>query len=161
MAAICLGLNVIMTPVCTPNRHSIYNMPMKVRYGPWGVFCEFLVWSVIMTSSSGNIFCITGPLCREFTWRSFFLIHRGVHFQVWLLMSVTFWKELSVRASSRYWWQHLPCPPVLICQHVVSLWGHPHFMAPSLMLWLTNKWLVELEGKELTLVVSDVFNHDI
>ena len=102
------------------SEETLHNMPMKVRFGPWGVFCEFLVWSVVMTSSNGNIFRITGPLCREFTWRSFVLIHSGAHFQVWLLMNVTSWKELSVRASSRYWWRHLPCPPVLICQHVAS-----------------------------------------
>ena len=58
----CLAFNV-------PNPFQNYNLPSWLLY-----YIEYLLWphscdaiGIMMTSSNGNIFSFTGPLCGEFT----------------------------------------------------------------------------------------------
>ena len=66
----------------------------------WNIYCCFLKYiQLMMTSSNGNIFHVTGPLCREFTSPSEFPTQRPVTRS----FDVLFDLHLNKRFSKQPW----------------------------------------------------------
>ena len=47
---------------------------------------EFFVVILLMTSSNGNIFRVTGPLCREFTGQRWILLTKASEMELWCFL---------------------------------------------------------------------------
>ena len=75
----------------------------------------------MMTSSNGNIFCVTGPLCGEFTgprWQRPVTRNFGVFFDLHL--------NKRLRKQSWGWWFETPSRPLwrhcdVVCEHFCEL----------------------------------------
>ena len=82
-----------------------YNQEMLNSGKNWwfSVLCDLEIWQMtlknMMTSSNGNIFCITGPLYGEFTGPSEFPTQRPVT----LSFDVYFDPHLNKRLSKQWW----------------------------------------------------------
>ena len=60
----------------------------------------------MMTSSNGNFFRVTGPLCREFTAHRWISLTKASATDLWCFL----WASLNKRLSkqSRHWWLEMP-----------------------------------------------------
>ena len=64
---------------------SYISQPLKNLVPPGGISIKR--WSsFIMTSSNGNIFCITGPLCREFTGHRWIPLTKASDVELWCFL---------------------------------------------------------------------------
>ena len=90
-----------------------------VTTNDWGDFCNDYSSLFMMTSSNGNIFRVTGPLCGEFTdhrWiplTGYFPSQRPVTRSFDVFFDLRLNKRLS-KQSRRWWFETPPC----------SLWRH-------------------------------------
>ena len=78
------------------------------------------VWTgmVMMTSSNGSIFCVTGPLCGEFTGPGEFPAQRLVTRS----FDVFFDLRLNKRFSKQSWGWWFKTPPWSLWRHNVFIW---------------------------------------
>ena len=95
---------------------------------------------IMMTSSNGNIFCVTGPLCGEFTGHRWIPGHRPVTRS----FDVFFDLCLNKRLSKQWWgwWFETPSHPlwrhsnVMCLKEILSCWTHDR--KSSLHYWWTG-----------------------
>ena len=71
--------------------YSYSNLPGLVTYCLQGLvmqsfFVECKTWLFIMTSSNGNIFRVTGPLCREFTGHRWIPLTKASDTELWCFL---------------------------------------------------------------------------
>ena len=90
------------------------------RYRYW---CQ-----VMMTSSNGNIFCVTGPLCGEFTGPGEFPTQRPVTRSFDVSFDLRLNKWLSKQPQG--WWFEMPSWSLWRLCNVLSSWYY--------LLWNTN-----------------------
>ena len=90
-----------------------------------------------MASSNGNIFCVTGPLCREFTGPGEFPTQRPVTRSFDVFFDLRLNKQLSKQPWG-WWFETLSCP----------LWRHGYVwqttVACRLISLLMISWLIML-----------------
>ena len=60
----------------------------------------------MMTTSNGNIFCIMGLLCGEFTGHQWFPLTKASNMKIWYIFDLCLNKQLS--KQSRWWWLQMP-----------------------------------------------------
>ena len=89
-------------------------------------FCE-VVLAVHMTLSNGNIFCVTGPLCREFT--SEFPAKRPVTRSFDVFFDLCLNKRLSKQSCG--WWFETPSCPLWHHSNKSTLRSHSWKMSSS------------------------------
>ena len=80
-------------------------------------------WFYMMTSSNGNIFRVTGPLCGEFTGHRWIPHTKASNAGLWCFLDLRLNKQLS--KQSRGWWYETPSRPLWRhCNELpISLWA--------------------------------------
>ena len=86
--------------------------------------------SHMMTSSNGNIFCVTGHLCVEFTGHRWIPRTKFSDAEFWCFFDLRLNKRLS--KQSRSWWFETPSS---------SLWRYCNDMIPNENIWFSFEWL--------------------
>ena len=103
-----ITLQLVIRQIDLYNAHFDFNCCRGGGNHYWGVYCRrgyrFYIWwrsttSCMMTSSSGNIFRVTGPLCGEFTGPGEFPTQRPVTRS----FDVFFELRLNKRLSKQPW----------------------------------------------------------
>ena len=105
--------------------------------------CPFVV---MMTSSNGNIFRVTGHLCREFTGPWWIPHTKASDAELWCFFDLHLKKQLSKQPWS-WWFETLSCP---LCRHrngQVSkaaadggcLFGLPVHIRSATLKWVSNE----------------------
>ena len=107
-------LNGVKTDVTNMELHRYSVKPATVLI--W-YHTRWALWGLMMTSSNGNIFRVTGPLCGEFTDRGEFPIQRPV---TWSFSLICVW------INGWSWWFETPswslwcqCNDKLVAIHLV------------------------------------------
>ena len=124
--------------------------------GPVKMWIAFLCHDDIMkTSSNGNIFRVTGPLCGEFTGHRWIPAQRPVtrNFDVFFYLnkrSQRLWamnKRLS-KQSWDWWFETPPCP----------LWRHSNIMLKNSVRDLIDYFICQYLFRTIVLYMSQVCN---
>ena len=76
-----------------------------------------------MTSSNGNIFRVTGPLCGEFTGHRWIPCTKTSNAELWRFLYLCLYKRLS--KQSRGWWFETPCCPLWRHSNGCGMATHP------------------------------------
>ena len=100
---------------------------------------------IMMTSSNGNIFRVTGPLCGEFTGPGEFPTQRPVTRSFDVYFDLRLNKRLC-KQSWGWWFQTLLCP----------LWGHSNVYSTSQELWT---WFVLLCSGYVMVDFTHILSH--
>ena len=85
----------------------------SIRHPDLGMLYSSILYNGMMTSSNGNIFRITGPLCGEFTGHRWIPLTKASDAELWCFL----WSRLNKRLSKQSWdwWVETPSR---------SLWRH-------------------------------------
>ena len=89
-------------------------LPTQPRFG----FCMHNFWTspielsaqLTMTSSNGNIFCVTGPFCGEFTGDRWTTLAKATDAELWCVLWSAIWFAISIWSIPRIGsdWPNLP-----------------------------------------------------
>ena len=112
-----------------------------------------------MTWSNGNIFCITGPLCGEFTGHRW--IPHTKASDTDLLFDVFFYLCLNkwLSKQSRRWWFETPLPP-LWCHCNESMHASPvHSSLKSILDWYLYKHAFDFMHEITSVEHTCLWNH--
>ena len=107
--------NFVETTIFPIQRLSSYRISRLTRH------CTFLDFIGMMTSSNGNIFRVTGPLCGEFTGPGEFPTQSPVTRS----FDVFFDLRLNKRLSKQPWGWWFETPSWSLWRHFIGLWTHP------------------------------------
>ena len=93
-----------------------------------------LVWSSHDDASIGNIFHVTGALCREFSGHRWIPLIKASDMELWCIFDLRL-NELLGKQSRRWWFDMPSC----------SLWRHCNVTDPVLMKWPWMIWVMHLQ----------------
>ena len=88
--------------------HSFSHRSYITRASNWWHFVVMWIrhsWHFMMTSSNGNIFRVTGPLCGEFTGHRWITSHKGQWRGVLMFSLICAWKKRLSQQSGRWWFE--------------------------------------------------------
>ena len=78
---------------------------------------------IMMTSSNGNIFRVTGPLCGEFTGHRWIPLTKASDVELWYFLAwVNSWANTRLETASRSLWRH--CNVMEFYQLAVGDYSH-------------------------------------
>ena len=100
----------------------------------------------MMTSSNGNIFRVTGPLCGEFTGPGDFPTQRPVTRSFDVFFDLRLNKRLC-KQSWGWWFETLLCP----------LWRHSNEETYSVRQWIELSLLIGNDSSKMTLSINSTF----
>ena len=130
---------ILTTKLDTFSSNIISLLKLGTRFIVWDIIFKMSprdlarYFITIMTSSNGNIFCVTGHLCGEFTVPGEFPAERPVTRSFDLFFDLRLNKRLS-KQSWDWWFETLSCPLWRNCNAItISL----NFRPPMVV---ANKW---------------------
>ena len=110
----------------------------KARVWNNAIFVEWTIIVSMMTSSNGNIFCVTGPLCGEFTGHRWIPCTKASDAELWCFLDLRLNKRLS-KQSWGWWLGTLSRPVWRYCN--VLLLTMKSFWDKNIKLWIW-KWVI-------------------
>ena len=88
--------------------------------------CGCQATPAMITSSNGNIFRVTGPLCGEFTGHRRIPLTKASGAELWCFFGLRLNKRLS--KQPRRWWFETPSHPLWCHCNAIGLWIHSHYI---------------------------------
>ena len=97
----------------------------------------------MMTSSNGNIFCVTGHMCEEFTGHRWIPLTKTSDAELWCFLDLCLNKWLS-KQSWGWWLETLSCSLWRHC-NVCRYFRHCPYLVQLVRFGWTPSWTLQLE----------------